>query len=162
MSPAPLFQLIEKPRNQRGSGFSANSDGSIAVELYFVLPGRTFGQLLDREAEHWLDDMCVDGVPPFHLALSSVPISYAAPIYSYRSRARNVESQEFSQSALEADFGGAAALRFQPPLEVLHANFVLNHGMPDNNRDRRLATAHTVYPIVLAKHPQALSHCFVK
>jgi hypothetical protein len=160
VSPAPLFRLIEKPRNRRGSGFSANSDGSIAVELYFVLLRRTFGQLLDREAEHWLDEMCVDGVPPFHLALSSVPISYAAPIDSYRSRARNVESHEFSQSALEAYFGRRPALRLQPPLEVLHANFVLN--LPDNDRDRRLAAAYVVYPIVLAKHPQALSHCFVK
>ncbi len=35
-------------------------------------------------------------------------------------------------------------LRFQPPLEVLHANFVLNHGMPYNDRDRRLA-ADTLY-----------------
>jgi hypothetical protein len=53
-------------------------------------------------------------------------------------------------------------LRFQPPLEVLHANFVLNHGMSNNDRDRRLAAAYVVYPIVLAKNPQALSHCFVK
>ena len=72
------------------------------------------------------------------------------------------DRRRFSQSALEAYFGRRPALRFQPPLEVLHANFVLNHGMPDNDRDRRLAAAYIVYPIVLAKHPKALSHGFIK
>jgi hypothetical protein len=43
-------------RSELDADSRPNSYGSIAVELYLVLPGRTFGQLLHREAEHRLDE----------------------------------------------------------------------------------------------------------
>jgi hypothetical protein len=52
-------------RPELDTRFRPNSDGSIAIELYLVLLGRTRGQLLDGEAEHRLNERRAGGFQRF-------------------------------------------------------------------------------------------------
>jgi hypothetical protein len=86
--------------------------------------------------------------PPYPFSRSSVPISGRR-----RRRSCNFISEKFSQPAFETHFSRRPPLGFEPPFEILHTNLVLNLGLSDDNRNRRLAAAHFLDPIVFAKHP---------
>ena len=69
--------------------------------------------------------------------------------------------EQLAQSILQDHLCRRTGARFQPTLEVLHADHMLNLGMLYFNSGRLLTAPDVLNPINVAENPQGLGYCLV-